>query len=131
MQAFGLSVQNEEPTRETLSTSKCIEFCISAREIKVETLKYKISDHHALRFPILYDTNYCNDNDVFQFRDFPGFSKDDHHLKFLFHIDQALRKCQCDTIESKLEYLIGVLNSASEKYAPYKTFHASRKRPNW
>ena len=131
LEAFGLSVQNEEPTRETLSTSKCIDLCISTKEIKVETLKYKISDHYALRFPILYDTNHCNDNDVIQFRDFSGFSKEDHHLKFLFYIDQALRKCQCDTVESKLEYLTGVLNSASEKYAPHKTFDATKKRSNW
>ena len=101
------------------------------QEIKVETLKYKISDHYALRFPILYDTNHCNDNDVIKFRDFSGFSKEDHHLKFLFYIDQALRKCQCDTVESKLEYLTGVLNSASEKYAPHKTFDATKKRSNW
>ena len=67
LEAFGLSVQNEEPTRETLSTSKCIDLCISTKEIKVETLKYKISDHYALRFPILYDTNHCNVNDVIQF----------------------------------------------------------------
>ena len=37
LEAFGLSVQNEEPTRETLSTSKCIDLCISTKEIKVET----------------------------------------------------------------------------------------------
>ena len=130
MKAFGLSVQNDEPTRETLSTSKCIDRCISTKRINVEPLKYKIRDHYAMRIPILYDTNHCNKNDVIQFCDFSDFSKEDHNLKFLFYIDHALRICQCDAIGRKLEYLTGVLNSASEKYVSYRTFEASKKRSN-
>ena len=125
-------MQNEESTRETLSTtSKCIDLGISTKKIKVGILKYKISDHYALRFPVLYDTKLCFDDNVNQFRDFSCFSKEDHHLKCLIYIDQSLRKCQCDTIESKLNYLTDVLNSADEKYASYRTNDATKKRSNW
>ena len=76
----------------------------------------------------MYETKKCYDDNAFQCFDFSRFSKEDLNLKYLFYIAQALGKWHCDIIESKHNYLIRVLNSASEKYAQNKTIDAEKER---
>ena len=130
LKMFNLSVQTYEPTRETSTTSKCIDLCIATNDIEVETLKYNISDHYELRFPILYEKMYCKADGQKCLRDFSGFSNADHHLKFLFFIYQELRKCQHDTIDGKIQFSTGTLKIASDKFAPFKSIEATDEKIN-
>ena len=129
LKSFGVILQKKEQTRETLSTSKCIDLCISFKKIEVETLKYKSCDHYAWSFHIFLWQSPSMIMSI-KLAIFPVFLKKIIMI-FLFFVDQALRKCRCDTFESTLTYLTDVLNSDAEKYAPCKTFDALTKQSKW
>ena len=97
---FGFFKSNSEATRETASSSTCIDHIISKYDMSVTTLKTSLSDHYALVTSI---GPFLDDSDNFKIgRNLKTLNRNENILKCWFVLHQNLNNCNLKTIDDML-----------------------------
>ena len=91
LSSSGYTISNSEATIKTHASSTCIDHFISKVHLNVTTLKTSLSDHYALVAPIATFLEDTQSMDI-QWRSSKFLQKEDNVLKFLFVIDQKIKR---------------------------------------
>ena len=133
MTSQGLSlVSLREPTRETATSSTCIDSIysnVTVRNSKIE--KTTFSDHYSLKIDI--DIHYEVVNDIFEYRSLKRLTDPLYCEKFLFVLNHSLSKIKENSTpaESYLTKIAQTIRDTSDKYFPLKSFKKTRPEKTW
>ena len=90
--SFNYEMQNEEPTRVTKFTSKCIDHILSKQSREASTLKRIFSDHYALVYEFDFSVSSSQSNEFHYVRNFKFFENKQNYLNLLFILQHRLNK---------------------------------------
>ena len=125
---FGFFISNSEATRETASSSTCIDHIISKYDMSVTASKTSLSDHYALIAsigPFLDDS----DNSTIG-RNLKILNKNQNFLKFLFNLLQNLNNCSLETNDDVLTGLTKLSLDVFDRFCPQQT-SLRKKHKDW
>ena len=116
--SFDLRLQNSLPTRETATTSTCIDHCFANILCKVDTVKCHISDHHGLLSDLPIQRATRDGPKYMLTRDLRYLKKDENICKLLFYANHELSKISVSysDVEKYLQQFSAVLIKAFDKF---------------
>ena len=125
---FGFFISNSEATRETASSSTCIDHIISEYDMSVTALKTSLGDHYALIASI---GPFLDDSDNSKIgRNLKILNKNQNILKFLFNWHQNLNNCNLETNDDMLTGLTNLFLDVLDRFCPQQT-SLTKKHKDW
>ena len=118
LNAYDFQLRNFEPTRVTPKSRTCIDHMISQNDILTETVKTTISDHYSVlaKFP---KTGRREKNREQQSVRNLKTIKGDGALKFLFLLDQKLKRISLDSpVDDLIVQMSEAIMECIDKFAP-------------
>ena len=130
--SFVLRSQNSLPTRESATTSTCIDHCFSNILCKVDTVKCHMSDHHGLLSDLPTQRATKDDPKYVLTRHLRYLKKDEHICKLLFYANLERSKISVSyyDVENYLQQFTAVLVKAFDKFCPLVKRTPNSKQ-NW
>ena len=116
---FGLFISNSEATRETASSSTCIDHIISKYDMSVTTLKTSLSDNYALVASIGPFLDNSDNSKIG--RNLKILNRNENILKLLFVLHQKLNNCNMATIDDMLTELTKMCLDVFDRFCPQQT----------
>ena len=133
MTAQGLElVSLRQPTRETATSSTCIDSIYSNIPVQLTQIKKTtFSDHYSLElsFEIFYEIA----ESIFEYRSLKKLEDSFYCEKFLFFLNHSLGKIneQDSDAESYLEEIAHVIKDSTDKYFPTKQVKRHEPKKSW
>ena len=128
--SYGLYVLKNLPTRETLSSKSCIDHISMKNMTSTVTLLNKISDHYIVlaELSASFQSKSTTSFKTIEVRNYSVFSNKETHLKYLFPLDQKLKRAMTIDINETLESISKVVLETVERFAPLSVISVTRYR---